>query len=171
MASSCGEHPTGTRVSDDGIAALPITRHRFHGDWNYTLHPHRPTNAATTASTQDRALAHQPARPTRRSLQDPEPTGMPRRQRDERIDVLTPAMEIRREQVLPTRRGHERLTAPGTGAEPELTSADRVLATVLNGGRVGSSPQAAFVVLDGHHALATPAGRSGVGYGWTRSSL
>ncbi|MEU5328919.1 transposase family protein [Streptomyces parvus] len=57
---------------------------------------------------------------------------MTRRQLNELIDVLTPAMEIQGEQVLRTRRGHERLVAPGTGAKPKLTSADRVLATVLH---------------------------------------
>nr|WP_228869208.1 ISAzo13 family transposase [Streptomyces halstedii] len=127
-----GEYPTGIRVSDDEIAALPITRHRFHGDWNYTLHPQRPTDTATTTSTQDEALADGPARLTRRSLQDPELTGMTRRQLNELIDVLTPAMEIQREQVLRTRRGHERLVAPGAGTKPKLTSADRVLATMLH---------------------------------------
>ncbi|QHC18865.1 ISAzo13 family transposase [Streptomyces sp. GF20] len=127
-----GEYPTGVRVSDDEITALPITRHRFHGDWNYTLHPQRPTGTATTTSTQDEAQPDGPARLTRRSLQDPELTGMTRRQLNELIDVLTPAMEIQREQVLDTRRGHGRLVAPGTGAKPKLTSADRVLATVLH---------------------------------------
>lgn len=29
-------YPTGIQVSDDEIAVLPITRHRFHGDWNCT---------------------------------------------------------------------------------------------------------------------------------------
>ncbi|MFJ3533774.1 hypothetical protein ACIPPU_38190, partial [Streptomyces sp. NPDC090132] len=52
---------TGIRVSDDEIAALPITRHRFHGDWNYTLHPQRPKDTTTTTSTQDEALADRPA--------------------------------------------------------------------------------------------------------------
>ncbi|MFD4024081.1 ISAzo13 family transposase [Streptomyces sp. NPDC058576] len=127
-----GEYPTGIRVNDDEIAALPITRHRFHRDWNYTLHPQRPRDTATTTSTRDEALADRPARPTRRSLQDPEQTGMTRRQLNELIDVLTPAIKIQREQVLRTRRGHERLVAPGTGAKPQLTSADRVLATVLH---------------------------------------
>ena len=32
-------YPTGVQVSDETLAAVPITRHRFHGDWNYTLHP------------------------------------------------------------------------------------------------------------------------------------
>jgi hypothetical protein len=32
-------YPTGIQVTDQEIAALPIHRHRFHGDWNYTVHP------------------------------------------------------------------------------------------------------------------------------------
>ncbi|MFD5441840.1 ISAzo13 family transposase [Streptomyces tendae] len=127
-----GEYPTGIRVSDDEIAALPITRHRFHGDWNYTLHPQHPMDAATTAGTPDETRMERPARLTRRSLQDPELTGMPRRQLNELIDVLTPVMEVQREQVLRTRRGHERLVAPGTGAKAKLTSADRILVTLLH---------------------------------------
>ncbi len=127
-----GEYPTGIRVSDDEIAALPITRHRFHGDWNYTLHPQPPMDATTTDSTPDEALANRPTRLTRRSLQDPEPTGMTRRQLSELTDSLTPAMEVQREQVLRTRRGHERLVAPGAGAKAKLTSADRVLVTLLH---------------------------------------
>ena len=34
------------------MAALPITRHAFHGDWNYTLHPH---GTATEAAENGRA--------------------------------------------------------------------------------------------------------------------
>ncbi|MFI1370223.1 transposase family protein [Streptomyces griseochromogenes] len=48
------------------------------------------------------------------------------------IDTLTPALEVQREQVLRTRRGHERLVAPGTGAKAKLTPADRILVTVLH---------------------------------------
>jgi len=36
-------YPTGIKVSDREMQALPITRHEFHGDWNYTLHPTRDT--------------------------------------------------------------------------------------------------------------------------------
>ncbi|MGW0583956.1 ISAzo13 family transposase, partial [Streptomyces sp. NPDC002920] len=120
-------YPTGIQVSDDEIAALPITRHRFHGDWNYTLHPQHPLDATPMNSTAD-----EPHRPTPRSLQDPALTGMTRRQLNELIDTLTPALELQREQTLRTRRGHERLAAPGTGAKAKLTPADRILATVLH---------------------------------------
>ncbi|WP_328952518.1 ISAzo13 family transposase (plasmid) [Streptomyces sp. NBC_00184] len=126
-----GEYPTGIRVSDGEIAVLPITRHRFHGDWNYTLHP-QPMDAATTGSTPDEALADRSTHLTRYALQNPELTGMTRRQLSEVIHALTPEMEVQREQVLRARRGHERLVAPGAGAKAKLTSADRVLATVLH---------------------------------------
>ena len=32
-------YPTGIRISDTQMAALPIERHECHGDWNYTLKP------------------------------------------------------------------------------------------------------------------------------------
>jgi transposase len=32
-------YPTGVKISDAEMAALPLTRHEWHGDWNYTLHP------------------------------------------------------------------------------------------------------------------------------------
>jgi transposase len=34
-----GYYPTGTKVSDKELAAVPITKHGFHGDWNYTIGP------------------------------------------------------------------------------------------------------------------------------------
>src|SRR5512146_1475924 len=36
-------YETGVRVSDKQMAALPIDRHTWHGDWNYTLRPEPPT--------------------------------------------------------------------------------------------------------------------------------
>ncbi|MFF3403991.1 transposase family protein [Streptomyces sp. NPDC002659] len=57
---------------------------------------------------------------------------MTRQQLIELIDALTPALEVHRERVLRTRRGHERLVAPGTGAKAKLTPAERILATVLH---------------------------------------
>ena len=38
-----GYYPTGVKVTDKQLAAVPITHHKFHGDWNYTL---KPTEAA-----------------------------------------------------------------------------------------------------------------------------
>ena len=32
-------YPTGLKVSDEDMAALNLTSHPFHGDWNYTIQP------------------------------------------------------------------------------------------------------------------------------------
>jgi hypothetical protein len=34
-----GRYPLGVRVGDEELAAVPLARHGFHGEWNYTLHP------------------------------------------------------------------------------------------------------------------------------------
>jgi Rhodopirellula transposase DDE domain len=34
-----GTYPTGLQVSDAALAAVPITKHTFHGEWNYTIAP------------------------------------------------------------------------------------------------------------------------------------
>ena len=34
-------YPTGIRISDAEMAALPIEAHEFHPDWNYTLNPRK----------------------------------------------------------------------------------------------------------------------------------
>jgi len=33
------EYPKGVKISDAELAAVPLTRHDWHGDWNYTIHP------------------------------------------------------------------------------------------------------------------------------------
>ncbi len=32
-----GSYPTGIEVTDEQLAAVPLTRHEWHGDWNYTI--------------------------------------------------------------------------------------------------------------------------------------
>jgi hypothetical protein len=32
--------PTGVKISDAELAAVPLTRHEWHGDWNYTVSAH-----------------------------------------------------------------------------------------------------------------------------------
>jgi hypothetical protein len=34
-----GEYPAGVTVTDAQMATICLERHRFHGDWNYTIHP------------------------------------------------------------------------------------------------------------------------------------
>src|SRR5680860_1466657 len=40
------EYPTHIKVNDEELAAVPLKRHRFHGDWNYTINP--PTKSKDT---------------------------------------------------------------------------------------------------------------------------
>ncbi len=35
------EYPIGVQVSDENFAAIVIRKARFHGDWNYTIHPRK----------------------------------------------------------------------------------------------------------------------------------
>jgi hypothetical protein len=35
------QHPAGRKITDGEMAALKLTPSRFHGDWNYVIHPRR----------------------------------------------------------------------------------------------------------------------------------
>ena len=32
-------YPTGMRISDAQMRAVPVQRYAFHGEWNYVIHP------------------------------------------------------------------------------------------------------------------------------------
>jgi Rhodopirellula transposase DDE domain len=34
-----GRYPRGVRVGDEELAAVPLARHAFHGEWNYSMQP------------------------------------------------------------------------------------------------------------------------------------
>ena len=36
------KYATGRRISDEEMKRLNLEPHRFHGDWNYVIRPHRP---------------------------------------------------------------------------------------------------------------------------------
>jgi hypothetical protein len=124
-----GAYPTGVEVSDAQVAALPMTRHRFHGDWNYTLHAH---DASAVPTARDARRPHTArSTPDRRLLSDPELTGMPRRHLAAITAALAQPQAAQREQHRNTRRGAPRRRAPGAGQKIKLADTDRVLATVL----------------------------------------
>jgi hypothetical protein len=39
MTPSPSRYPEGEKITDAQMASLNIERDRFHGDWNYTIHP------------------------------------------------------------------------------------------------------------------------------------
>ncbi|WP_329460627.1 ISAzo13 family transposase [Streptomyces sp. NBC_01497] len=102
-------YPTGVQIDDAEMAALPLTRHAFHGDWNYDLHPQpRPAVPAPRAP-------HKPAPEWDRALlSDPVLTGMSRQQLSDLIDTLAVDGDLKR------------------GRPPRLSFPDQVLAAVLH---------------------------------------
>ena len=44
-----GTYPTGVKISNAQMDALPLARHDWHGEWNYTLHPGPAAPAAPAA--------------------------------------------------------------------------------------------------------------------------
>ncbi|MFJ5680852.1 ISAzo13 family transposase [Streptomyces sp. NPDC093097] len=120
-------YATGIRIGDRQMEALPLERHAWHGDWNYSLRPEPFTHVDDAPDPFD-----QPS-PDLAWLRHPALTGLPPADWDALITTLTALHENQRETDLTKRRGHRpRLTAPGTGRRPVLTLADRLLATLLH---------------------------------------
>jgi hypothetical protein len=121
-------YPTGVRVSDAQMDALPLARHEWHGDWNYTLRP-EPYSQLPVAAPDP---FDQPS-PDVAWLCHPTVTGLPTPAWDALITTITTLHQDQREAELDKRRGHRpRQTRPGAGRRPTLTLADRLLATVLH---------------------------------------
>lgn len=124
-----GTYDTGIKVSDTDIDSLPMHRHRFHGDWNYTLHPQHHDTAG--AAEDPRPAGRMRPQPCARGLRYAELTGMSDLALDELVDQLARKLDELRERGRSQQRGGDRVRARGAGAKDKLTTADRVLATVL----------------------------------------
>ncbi|GGN29494.1 hypothetical protein GCM10011609_86670 [Lentzea pudingi] len=123
-------YPLGATISDKQLATLPIARHDWHGDWNYTLHPEHGGH-----TTEPGPLPAAECDIT--TLSDPALTGMPRPE----LDTLTTALDTLRQQHADTQhrqhqqhraeQGH-RHHAPRSGRPPLLTFPHQILATILH---------------------------------------
>jgi hypothetical protein len=133
-------YDTGVKVSDAQMDALPLARHDWHGDWNYTLRPEAYDQDAGAPDPFDRPS------PDLAWLCHPALTGLPAQEWDALITTLMTLHDQQREAGLDKRRGHRpRLIAPGVGRRPVLTLADRLLATILH--QRLALPQAAIAAL------------------------
>ncbi len=120
-------YDTGIQVSDRQMDALPLTRHGWHGDWNYTLHPQEYDQASGATDPLTGPV------PTWPGCAIPGLTGRSAQEWDALIAALMTLHDQQREADLDKRRGHRpRLAAPGTGRRPVLTLADRLLAATLH---------------------------------------
>ena len=101
-----GSYPTGIKVSDRRVGALPLTRHDWHGEWNYTLRPEPPAPP----------LPAPPPGPGRAAWAHPALTGLDPAAWDQLITTL-----------------HARLGDPPAGRRPQpLNLADQALITLLS---------------------------------------
>jgi hypothetical protein len=125
-------YPTGVTVSDAQMAALPISRHTWHGDWNYTLHPEHPESSGYASES-----VPLPAAQDAITLADPVLTGMSRAE----LDTLTAALgALRAEHADIHHREHQhhraanglRPHARRSGRPPRLPFPDQVLAAILH---------------------------------------
>lgn len=39
------KYPTGRKVTDEEIKRVNLKRNKFHGEWNYTIHPSTPQHS------------------------------------------------------------------------------------------------------------------------------
>ncbi|UKY48574.1 ISAzo13 family transposase [Streptomyces inhibens] len=123
-------YETGIRIGDRQMDALPLSRHDWHGDWNYTVRPEpHCRDGIPPIPPQDLPG------PGRAWLVHPDLTGLPHDQWDQLITQLRAARELQREEALHQRRGGDRQKVPATGLytgrRPGLTLVDRLLATIL----------------------------------------
>jgi Rhodopirellula transposase DDE domain len=159
-----GAYPTGVVIDDAQMNALPLDRHPWHGEWNYTLRPQAQPRAPAQAGARGSAPAAGPGpRPAARRTPGPTPTdqlsahlawlatpaltGLPAAAWHTLLGTLVPLHAQHREAALTARRGRPRQIAPGPGRRPRLTLADRLLATLLHH-RLGLPP-AAVAILTG----------------------
>ena len=126
-----GRYPTGVKISDEQMAGLEeraLTRHRFHGAWNYTARPplHGPAPRPPAAPPSHAAQVTA-------ALDCPPLTGMSRQDLAALAAALQTPFNAAREQYLYARRGGPR-RVPGRAGTPycgTLGPAARLLATVL----------------------------------------
>jgi len=124
-----GTYPAGVKISKAEIAALPLTRHDWHGDWNYTL---RPAPAAASPAPATAPPAARP-RPDLAWLVHPAITGLPGPALDALTAALTGPAAALHETALDRRRGHRPRHGHGTGGpRPRHTLAGKLLATILH---------------------------------------
>jgi len=127
-----GTYATGVKISKAQMDALPLTRHDWHGDWNYTLHPQAATARDGTPAVPPQAAARSP-RPDLSWLTRPAITGMPGPAFDALTAALAGPAAALREAALDRRRGYRpRQIGPGTGPRPRHTLTSKLTAAILH---------------------------------------
>jgi hypothetical protein len=153
-----GSYPTGTQVSDEKMADLEdraLTRHAFHGDWNYTVLPAwRP---APDPRPQPPPAPHDAARAAiLDALASPALTGLPRPALADLAASLELPWAAAREQRLHLSRGRTRRTRTGPAA-PFRYDLQAYLITAICRHRLGMPATGIAALLGAHHTTTGPA--------------
>jgi hypothetical protein len=163
-ALDTGRYPAGTTTSDEQVNEVEtraLTRHRFHGEWNYTLQPVlRPAPPpAPPAAPGPAAAARAALAPVVAALASPELTGLSRQD----LAALTASVELShaaaREQRLHLARGHSRRARTGPAAPFRYTLQTQLLAAIYHH-RLGMPYTSIAALLGADHTTITPAGRA-----------
>ena len=120
-----GSYPAGVQVSDEQMAGLPLDRHDWHGDWNYTLRPESPRPPGSPAP------AARPARRDSAGWAHPALTGMPPADWTQLTAALVIPYQAHREAGLHIARGGPASRKPAGGYPAALTLPEMILATIL----------------------------------------
>jgi len=118
-----GTYPAGVPVSDEQMAALPLTRHDWHGDWNYTLHPRPPAPPPQPAP--------RPGRGERPGWAHPALTGMTAAGWDQLTAALALPYQAQREAEMHIARGGPATRRRAGGHPQAMTLAEKTLVTIM----------------------------------------
>jgi transposase len=166
-----GSYDTGVKISDEQLASLPLDRHGWHGDWNYTLRPEHPRLPAAAPA------AAPPARRDSTSWAHPALTGMPPADWAQLADALVIPYQAHREAALHIARGGPARRKPAGGYPPALTLPEMILITILRArfrlplrvladlfgvviGTIAKAERQIRPLLDQRHHVIEPAGTS-----------
>ena len=154
-------YPTGTTVSDQQMTDLEtraLTRHRFHGEWNYTLLP-VPRPAPPPAPPPAPAPAAAALAAVLTALASPELTGLPRADLTALAASLQLPWAAAREQRLHLDRGHPRHGSGGSPRPFRYTLETMLLAAICHH-RHGMPYTHIAALLGAHHTTIIPAARA-----------
>jgi transposase len=150
-------YPTGTTTSDEQMRDIEdraLTRHRFHGEWNYTLLPvlrAAPDPPPPPAPSGPAAAARAALAPVTTALASPELTGLSRQD----LAALAAALELpaaaAREQRLHLDRGHSRQARSGPAAPFRYPVETQLLAAIYRH-RPGMTCTHIGALLGAHHS-------------------
>jgi transposase len=158
-----GRYPAGTVVSDEqmtGLEARALTRHAFHGEWNYTFppvpRPAPPEPPAPPAPPAPAAAARAALAPVVAALASPQLTGLP----SQDFTTLAASLELpaaaAREQRLHLGRGRTRRTRTGPAAPFKYPLETMLLAAIYHH-RLGMPRTHIAALLGAHHTTITGA--------------